>query len=128
MNIYRFDQEVGKPIDRFGSQHVYITPIMRVIERNIGIVQVACMHLLAGGIIGGHEAATAQLFIVVAGEGWVSGTNSSKIPIQAGQLAYWKSGEWHEASTEQGMTAIVIESDQLEPIELLQEISMEKNE
>jgi hypothetical protein len=30
--------------------------------------------------------------------------------IQAGQGAYWEDGEWHEAGTETGMIAIIIEA------------------
>ncbi len=123
MKIFRFDQAIGKPIDKFGSKNLFVTPIMRLVEKHTDIIQVVCMHLCKDGVVGGHEASIPQLFVVVNGEGWVSGEDQVKIPIREGQLAYWKTGEWHQASTKQGMTAIVIESDQLEPIELLQEIS-----
>ncbi|HDX9588930.1 TPA: hypothetical protein ROX98_001896 [Bacillus pseudomycoides] len=39
--------------------------------------------------------------------------NKEKIPIQAGQAAFWEKGEKHETSTKTGLMAIVIEGEDL---------------
>ncbi len=128
MKLFRIDKETGMPIHHFGSKNLHITPIMRLMDKQpVQIMQAACLYLSEGGIVGGHEAPVPQFFIVIAGEGWVSGAEKVKTPIKEGQLAFWNSGEWHEVSTEKGMTAMVIESDQLEPMELLQELKEEED-
>jgi len=50
------------------------------------------------------------LFLVVQGEGWVSGESDKRVFIKTGEAAYWEKGEWHESGTESGITAIIIES------------------
>jgi quercetin dioxygenase-like cupin family protein len=78
-------------------------------------VQIGCMHIGAGGIVGYHQATVRQLFLVVAGTGWVRGKDEPRQPIAAGQAAYWEAGEWHESGSQDGMTAIVIEATTLDP-------------
>lgn len=63
--------------------------------------------------MGYHRAAKHQLFAVVEGEGWVHGSGPDRVPIVAGQAALWESGEEHEAGTDTGMVAIVVEGDAL---------------
>lgn len=111
MRLFRFDAVVGRPIDQFGSAQLMLSPI----ARTSGQVQIACMHIGPAGVVGFHQAEPAQLFLVVAGEGWVRSENPERVPIQAGQAAFWESGEWHESGSHTGMTAIVIESETLDP-------------
>lgn len=68
------------------------------------------------GIIGKHPAPVSQLFIVMNGEGWVVGKEGIKVLLKAGQAAYWEPGESHESGSEQGMSVLVIESENLEPL------------
>jgi hypothetical protein len=35
------------------------------------------------------------------------------VPIEAGQAAFWERGDYHEAGTDRGMVAIVVEGDDL---------------
>ncbi|MCI3918975.1 DUF2793 domain-containing protein [Paenibacillus sp. TRM 82003] len=113
MRIYSFNKEQGKSIDSFGSRNMVITPIMKSVEEKIKFVQMGCIHLLEDGVIGGHEASVSQIFIVITGSGWVTGKEKLNKEIKAGELAFWESGEWHEVRTEQGMTAVVVESDSI---------------
>ncbi len=53
------------------------------------------------------------------GEGWVKGKSPDRTRIQAGEAAYWDEEEWHEAGTETGMTAIIIEGANFDPAELM---------
>jgi hypothetical protein len=105
MRIFRFDASTGRPITVFGSVSVAISPILR----GVGAIQTGCMHIGPGGVIGAHPAVGPQLFLVVAGEGWVRGARGARRPIIAGQAAFWEDGEEHESGSETGMTAVVIE-------------------
>jgi quercetin dioxygenase-like cupin family protein len=111
MKLFRFDAEVGKTIEKFGSSNAVISRVARA----AGSAQIGCMHLSENGLVGYHQAVVPQLFLVLQGEGWVTGEDRKKVPIKAGQAAFWTAGEWHESGTETGMTAIVIESEQLDP-------------
>ncbi len=111
MRLFRFDRDVGRPIDAFGSQGL----VMSRIVRHDGGVQVGCMHLGAGGRVGRHDAVVGQLFLVVEGSGWVQGQGAEPMPIRAGQAAFWTAGESHAAGTDAGMTAVVIEGEGLDP-------------
>jgi hypothetical protein len=50
---------------------------------------------------------------VVTGEGWVSGPDGNRIPITVGRAAFWGRGEEHEAGTDLGLTAVVLEGEDL---------------
>jgi quercetin dioxygenase-like cupin family protein len=108
VKIYQFNKEAGKRITKFDSDFV-----MSRITQTQKSAHVACMYLEAGGVIGFHEAVLPQLLLVVAGEGWVRGDRNEYIKIQKGQAAFWNKGEWHETKTSNGLTAIVIESEEL---------------
>jgi hypothetical protein len=66
MIIYRFDKEVGKQVTHFESSF-----IMTKISKLDQPVQIGCMHLEEGGLIGFHQATVPQLLLIVEGEGWV---------------------------------------------------------
>ncbi|WP_085507412.1 hypothetical protein [Thalassobacillus devorans] len=108
-----------KQVDAYNSKHFTITPISRILETQVNAMQIAYMHLAKKGVIGGHEATVSQMLLVVEGEGWVKGEDRNPVLIKKGQLAMWEPGEWHETYTEDGLAAINIESDQLEPFKAL---------
>lgn len=116
MRIYSFGAAQGRPITQFGSERLTITGIARVAN---GDVHIGCMHLEPGGRVGAHQATPQQLFLVVRGEGWVRGPEPERTPIVADQAAFWESGEEHEAGSDIGMVALVIEGDTLDPDALL---------
>jgi quercetin dioxygenase-like cupin family protein len=62
-----------------------------------------------GGAIGSHEAAFGQLFLIVAGSGWVSGGDGIRRPIGAGQGAFIGRGEVHAKGSDTGLTAIMVQ-------------------
>ena len=115
MKIYRFDAEVGRSIDRYNSSGFVISKIVRLLEE----AAVNCAYLEAKGMIGYHQAAIPQLFLVMQGEGWVRGEEPDRTAINAGQAAYWDKGEWHESGTETGMTAVIIEGINFDPASLM---------
>jgi gentisate 1,2-dioxygenase len=111
MKIYRFDLEVGKGIDRYGSSGFTISRIVHLVDEAV----IHCAYLNPGGVIGHHQATLPQLFLVVQGQGWSRGESAERISIQAGQAVYWEKGEWHESGTETGMSAIIVEGEHLIP-------------
>ncbi len=122
MKIYRFDPQVGRQITQFGSDFA-MAGIIRVTGRNAGDgeIQVGCMHIPAGGSVGYHQATVPQLFLVMAGEGWVRGETETRRPVHAFEAAFWYGGEWHESGSETGMTAVVIEGKGIDPTVLMPE-------
>ncbi len=120
MRLFRFDAGTGRPISQFGSVQLELSPIYRA----SGQLQIVCMHLGPGGLVGYHQAEPAQLFLVVNGAGWVRGADGTEpLAIHEGQAAFWESGEWHSSGSDTGMTAIVIEGETLDPGQLMPEES-----
>jgi len=118
MKLFRFDSEVGQQITMYNSDFIMSRIAMTEIPARIG-----CMFLGKDGVVGYHEATVPQLFLVVSGEGWVLGKEGEKRRIVQGEAAFWEHGEGHETTTETGLTAIVIESEELEPTRFLKEIT-----
>ena len=106
MRLFRFARDSGTTIDRYNSSGFTLAGVAHLMEE----AMIQCAFLDPGGSIGYHQAAVPQLFLVIQGEGWVRGQAPERTRIQAGQAAYWEKGEWHEAGTESGMNAIIIET------------------
>lgn len=115
MKIYRFDEGVGEAISLFGSENFIFSKVVRTHADE----KISYFHLGPNGKVGYHQAITPQLFLVVQGNGWVRDETSAPIPVEAGRAAFWEADEWHEAGTGTGLTAIVIESEYINPSELM---------
>lgn len=61
------------------------------------------------GVIGPHEATFGQLFLVVAGSGWVSGGDGVARSLGVGQGALIGRGEVHAKGSDTGMSAIMVQ-------------------
>ncbi|RDY71128.1 cupin domain-containing protein [Halobacillus trueperi] len=109
MDIYSFKKETGKKVEKFQSDF-----IMSRITKTQKDVHIGCMHLEEHGVIGYHQDVVPQLLLVVEGEGMVKGEEKRVTPVSSGDAVYWEKGEWHETKTEAGLTAIVIESEELD--------------
>jgi mannose-6-phosphate isomerase-like protein (cupin superfamily) len=105
VDILEFRPEVAAPIERFESRQATVNPLARV----EGAGAVAVIRLGAGGVVGRHPAVKTQLFVVVEGTGVVSGDDGVHVSIEQGQAALWRAGESHESRTDHGLTAVVIE-------------------
>jgi quercetin dioxygenase-like cupin family protein len=108
MEIYQFKKETGKKITKFNSDFV-----MSRITQTQKPAHIGCMHLDENGIIGYHQAVVPQLLLIVNGEGLVRGETDEFIKVQSGEAVFWEKDEWHETKTDTGLTAIVIESEEL---------------
>ena len=75
---------------------------------------VVVIEIGPGGVVARHPAVVAQLFVVVRGSGWVSGADGERQPIGAGKAVLWEQGEEHESGSDEGMTALVVESETLD--------------
>ena len=107
MRLFDFDRSVAKHhIEQFGS-NFDIAPLTGTDVQG----RLHCFHIQPGGIIGRHVTVVEQLFCVVSGEGWVSGSDDVRTPIRAWQAALWSSGEDHAAGTDSGLVAMVLEGN-----------------
>ncbi len=96
----------GHPISDHGSTAAAVHHIARV----VGPAQLVVIELEPDGVLGRHEAAAEQLFLVLAGGGWVSGQGSMELRIEAGMAAHWAAGESHETRAGgEGLRAVVLE-------------------
>jgi quercetin dioxygenase-like cupin family protein len=84
------------------------------VRRLAGDAHAVVIELEAGGIVGRHPAASAQLFVVVGGSGWVSGADGLRIQISAGEAVLWEPGEEHESGSDEGMTVLVVEAEAID--------------
>jgi hypothetical protein len=52
-----------------------------------------------------------QLLLLVSGDATVSGQDGVSVGLAPGQIAVWAPGELHETTSDEGMTAFVVEGD-----------------
>ncbi len=106
MKIYHFGESTGKEITKFGSNF-----IMSRISQTEGSVHIGLMYLDKKGIIGFHQAVTPQLLLIIKGEGIVRGEEDELIKVREGDAVFWNKDEWHETTSENGLTAVAIEGE-----------------
>lgn len=116
MKIYQFHKEKGKHVTAFESDFI----LTRIIQTE-KVASIGCMYLGENGIVGYHPAVVPQLLLVLNGEGFVRGEEEHYIHVQAGDAVFWEKDEWHETKSENGLTAIVIQSETLDPAAYMQE-------
>jgi hypothetical protein len=109
VEIFQFDRG-EKAIERYGSAGLHATRV----AVGHGEVQVTCLALAPGGVIGTHPATGAQLFLVITGAGWVAGPDGQRVPVSAGWGARWEDGEEHTSGSEAGLLALAVEGDALD--------------
>jgi len=110
MEFYKFSKESGKRISKFNSNFIMSRVLQTDKAANIG-----CMNLEENGVVGYHQAVVPQLLVVIKGEGYVRNDKEEYFKVQPGDAVFWEKDEWHETKSDKGLTAIVIESDDLNP-------------
>lgn len=109
---------------QFGSEHAF-TPNEDLLEgvtvapltpplRMGGPVQAAVFRVAPHGRIARHPATVPQILAVLKGFGSVSGEDGDPQPITAGEAVFWAAGEVHELTSEEGLTALILEGDGLD--------------
>jgi len=111
MRLLDFGAAGAFAISGFGSRSAAASPL----TLPDGDAHVVCLRIGAGGVLGRHPASVDQMFVVVEGEGWVTGSGGERVPVTAGKAVYWEAGEEHESGSDTGMTAIAVESERLIP-------------
>lgn len=110
MEFYKFNKDHGKRVSKFNSNFI----ISRIVQTD-KVTNIGCMHLDVMGIVGYHQAVVPQLLLILNGEGYVRDEKDEYFKVQSGDAVFWGKGEWHETKTDKGLTAIVIESEELNP-------------
>jgi hypothetical protein len=110
MRILSFRPEDGISTDQYESRDFVVT---LVLDGPLTDASIHVGYVGSGGLIGRHPAGPPQLFLVVAGEGSVSGSEGPPVAITAGQAAFWEAGEQHETKSEKGLSAVIIQSSVL---------------
>lgn len=101
MEILKFGKEIAQEIPNYNSISAFYSKLIKTESpTNIGFINIE-----QGGIVGYHKAQVPQLFLVVEGEGWVEGEEEKRKAIKS---------EGHISGTETGLTALVIQSEELE--------------
>ena len=77
-------------------------------------IQAAVFRVAPGGRIARHPASVPQILAVLEGSGEVSGEGGVAEPIAAGEAVFWSQGEEHETSSASGLTALIIEGEQVD--------------
>ena len=110
MEFYKFSKDSGKRISKFNSNFIMSRIIQTDKATNIG-----CIHLEENGVVGYHQAVVPQLLVVINGEGYVRNDKEEYIKVLPGDAVFWGKDEWHKTKSDKGLTAIVIESVELNP-------------
>ena len=76
--------------------------------------QAAVFRVAPGGRIVRHPATYPQILAVLEGSGEASGERDVTEPIVAGEAVFWHAGEEHELTSRAGLTALIIEGEELE--------------
>jgi quercetin dioxygenase-like cupin family protein len=108
------DFSVGRELPEPLLENATVAPLTAPLARGASF-QAAVFRLGPGGRIARHPASVPPLLAVVEGAGRVSGREGGQRGIRAGEAAYWDVGEEHETTTEQGLTAVIIEGEGLAP-------------
>jgi mannose-6-phosphate isomerase-like protein (cupin superfamily) len=104
MELFTFDRA-----ERAFSHHGSVGLTATRIARGEGQTGLTCLSVAPGGVIGTHPAVGAQMFLVIAGAGWVAGPDGERVAIAAGQGVRWDDGEVHTSGTDVGFTALSVE-------------------
>lgn len=116
MKIFHFNGQTGRRVTKYGSN--FILNKMIQTEQPAQIVH---MDLNRGDNIGAHETHVNQLLIVTGGSGYVRGCEDIWYEVSSGEAVGFSAGEIHETRTDSGLTAIVIESESMDPGQFMEE-------
>lgn len=100
-------------IERFSSRRATTTPL----ANGSGEAHTHLVRIEAGGIIDSHETGFGQLWIVVDGRGWVAGRDHQRLEVSSGDVAFFERGEQHAKGSDHGMTAVMIQIYDLQPVD-----------
>ncbi|GIG35048.1 cupin domain-containing protein [Cellulomonas pakistanensis] len=97
-----------RSLDAFDSHGVLMDFLPPVADARATSVSVA--RVSAGGTLGRHPAVRRQAFAVVAGTGEVQVDEDPRVPVGAGTLVVWETGETHQTWATTDLLAVVVET------------------
>ena len=92
---------------------VTVAPLTSPFEEG-ALVQAAIFRFEPGGRLRRHPATFPQILAVLEGSGEVSGADGADEPIETGEAVFWHRGEEHETRSAGGLTALIIEGENLD--------------
>ena len=92
---------------------VTVAPLTQPFEKG-ALVQAAIFRVEPGGRLRRHPATCPQIVAVLYGSGEVSGADGVDEPIEAGEAVFWHDGEDHGMRSAGGLTALIIEGENLD--------------
>jgi RimJ/RimL family protein N-acetyltransferase len=110
MRIIEFLPRTMPPITQFQSSGA----AGAVLATGSGTTRIHGLRFEPASQIGEHPTGFAQLFLVVRGEGWVTGGDGRRVDLATGQGAYFERGERHSKGSGPGMTALMVQVDSLD--------------
>ena len=105
MEILRFSPSVAERIG-WRPYDVQLASSIELVEGE-GEAHVYVIYLEPGGVIGPHEAGFGQIFLSLAGSGWIAGGDGRRVTLSEGEAAFISRGEVHSKGSEGGMTAFM---------------------
>jgi mannose-6-phosphate isomerase-like protein (cupin superfamily) len=93
----------SRVIEHFGSRGFTHTRLARGETFQLSLASL-------DGVIGGHEAASRQLLMVVTGRVSCS-AGDAFVDLGPGQAVEWLEGEWHETRSLEPSTVVIVEGD-----------------
>jgi mannose-6-phosphate isomerase-like protein (cupin superfamily) len=91
----------SRSIEHFGSSGFHHTRLARGDEFQVSLAEL-------DGLIGGHDAASPQILLVLSGR-VVCSTREEQVELGAGEAVRWGEGEWHETRSLEASRVLLIE-------------------
>jgi quercetin dioxygenase-like cupin family protein len=102
---------------RIGSRPYEVTKASSLkLAEGDGEAHTYVLYFEPGGEIGPHEAGYGQLFVALSGEGWVAGGDGVRHALGTGEAAFVARGETHAKGSETGLTALMVQVRDLDPL------------
>jgi len=97
-------KEIAQEISNYNSISAFYSKLMKTESPTI----IGLINIEKGGIVGYHKVPVPQLFLVVEGE------DGNRVMVKKGVGVFWNKGEGHISGSETGLTALVLQTDELE--------------
>ena len=92
---------------------VTVAPLTSPVEEG-ALVQAAIFRFEPGGRLRRHPATIPQVLAVLEGSAEVSGADGVDERVEPGDAVFWHGGEEHDARSAGGLTALIIEAENLD--------------
>ncbi len=93
----------SRTIEHFGSEGFVHSRVARGEAFQVSLARL-------DGAIGGHDAASRQLLVVLSGR-VVCATRDERLELGVGEAVEWQEGEWHETRSLEQSLLLLVEGD-----------------